>query len=98
MRQEFDNASDGVFQGQHCMVFYTDAPELQNFTSQIADLILPQNAHIELMRQYMNFHKDEGKVENVGSEQHENLERLRPRDLLNTINILEMRTIDMLAA
>lgn len=57
MRQDFDNSSEGTFQGQHCMVFYRDAPELENFTSSLADLILPQSAHIELMRQYMNFNK-----------------------------------------
>lgn len=116
MKKAFDDPEDGVFQGQHCMIFYQDAPELVNVTSDAIDLILPQNTHIELMRQYMNFHKvrvgtaiclpsycSSTLVRNYADKMLA-VNSMRTTDdydqesFCNTINILEMRSIDLFAA
>lgn len=116
MRQEFDSESDGTFQGQHCIIFFKDSPEVSNFTEDTVDLILPQNVHIDLMRQYMNFHNAKlGTALCVPSVCSASRVRLIADKMLavnsmattndydqenfcNTINILEMRSIDMFAA
>jgi hypothetical protein len=117
---KFDDPADGNFYGQHCMVFFENDPEavdvVRNQTSSIADLILPQVIHIDILRQYMNVLKvnmatsicvpslcTAEKVKVIANRMLR-VHKMKTMDfydqevLCNTVNIMEMRSIDMLAA
>lgn len=116
MRYEFSDKADGVFQGQHCMIFFRSTGDGTNTSSTIKDFILPQVVHIELMRQYMNvYNKRMGTALCVPTQctarkVRELADRMLSSSMLkttadydqesfcNTINIHEMRSIDMFAA
>lgn len=117
---KFDDPSDGYFHGQHCLIFFENDPEANivslNRTPSIADLILPQVIHIDILRQYMNIldvnmatsicipslctaemvTKIANKMLVVNG--MKTVASYNQDSLCNTINIKEMRSIDMLAA
>lgn len=116
IQHEFKDPLDGIYQGQHCMIFFRDSPEVIDKNLTIQDLILPQMIHIDLMRQYINvFNARMGNSLCVPSVCSSRMVRLIADRMLaqnsmktttdynqevfcNTINILEMRSIDMFAA
>lgn len=117
MRHEFSDKGDGVFQGQHCMIFFKGSGVNSNLSSfSSAQFILPQLVHIELMRQYVNlYNRRMGTAVCVPSQCTANkvrelADRMLAQTMLkttldyeqenfcNTINIHEMRAIDMFAA
>lgn len=54
MRHEFEDPADGIFEGQHCMIFFRDSPSV-NKTDIQTNMLLPQTMmQIELLRQYIN--------------------------------------------
>lgn len=115
MKHVFKDSNVGVYQGQHCMIFFQDNPNATNTTATIQDMILPQVIHIDLMRQYANvFNVKLGNALCVPSVCSANMVRLIADNMLaknklktttdydqavfcNTINILDMRSIDMFA-
>jgi hypothetical protein len=120
MNIKFDDPADGHFIGQHCLIFFENDPESTNvrlnFTPSIADLILPQVLHTELIKQYMNVFKVNmatsicvpslctgdmvTKIANRMLSVHgmKKSEIYDQEILCNVVNIMEMRSIDMLAA
>lgn len=58
MKQSFDDPEDGLFEGQHCMVFFKDSPdtEIDPNSTHFEDMFTPQVHHMALMRQYVNFY------------------------------------------
>lgn len=119
IRHRFTNKADGVYEGQHCMIFFRDAEAegvKNTSTKDVQDLILPQVIHIELIRQYTTAYKVKiGTALCVPSVCTAKMVRTVADRMLaingmktaldydqelfcNTINILEMRSIDMLAA
>lgn len=117
MRHEFSDIDDGVFQGQHCMIFFKGSGVSSNLSAfNSAQFILPQLVHIELMRQYVNrYNRRMGTAVCVPSQCTANkvrelADRMLAQSMLkttldyeqesfcNTINIHEMRAIDMFAA
>lgn len=114
-RHTFDDPDDGTFQGQHCMVFFEDSPNI-TVNSEVEDLFLPIMVHIELMRQYMNFYKVQmgtaicipttcstvmvRSIADVmlSKNKLQTTRDYRQSSFCNTINILEMRNVDMFAA
>lgn len=114
-KHTFDDPVDGTFQGQHCMVFFEDAPNV-TVNSDVEDLLLPIMVHVELMRQYMNFYRVQmGTAICIPSTCSTEMVRAIADAMLsknslrttrdyqqssycNTINILDMRNIDMFAA
>jgi Nose resistant-to-fluoxetine protein, N-terminal domain len=115
-RHRFTNKSDGVYQGQHCMIFFREGNGTKNSSLNVQDLILPQVIHIELIRQYTTAYKVKiGTALCVPSVCTSSMVRTIADGMLavngmattmdynqeqfcNTNNILEMRSIDMLAA
>lgn len=115
-RYQFEDPTDGVFEGQHCMIFFKDSEEFKNVSDEIRNMVLPQNAHIELMRQYVNFYKVQmgsavcvssfctpGMVREIAdamlaSNKMKTTNNYIQSTFCNTININEMRPVDMFAA
>lgn len=54
VKHYFDDDADGVFQGQHCMIFFSDTGISPKNSSVVPEFILPQVTHIDLIRQYLN--------------------------------------------
>lgn len=116
MSHKFEDSADGVFQGQHCMIFFKDSEKVVNESLRIQDLILPTTVHIELLRQYINFYNQKlgtamclpstcttAKVRQIADRMlaHNSLKTTRDynqENFCNTINILDMRPVDMFAA
>lgn len=53
---KFEDIRDGIFRGEHCLVFFADSKGINVTTDHLEDLLLPQVIHIELIRQYVNLH------------------------------------------
>lgn len=118
MKQPFDDPEDGLFEGQHCMVFFKDRPEgeVNPNATDFDNMFSPQTYHLALMRQYVNFYNVKlstamcvpsvctpEMVRNIAdgmlgiNSMKTTLDYNQDR-YCNTINILEMRNVDMFAA
>lgn len=114
-KHTFEDPEYETFQGQHCMVFFEDSPNV-TVNSEVEDLFLPIMVHIDLMRQYMNFYQVQmGTAICIPTTCSTEMVRFiadamlsknklqttrdyRQSSFCNTINILEMRNVDMFAA
>lgn len=115
-RHQLDDPTEGVYEGQHCMIFFKDTEDFKNVSAEVKNMVVPQNAHIELMRQYVDFYKVQmgsamcvssyctpGMVREIAdamlsSNKLKTTDTYIQSSFCNTININEMRPIDMFAA
>lgn len=115
-RHQFDDPTEGVYVGQHCMIFFKDTEDFKNVSAEVKNMVVPQNAHIELMRQYVDFYKVQmgsamcvssfctpAMVREIAdamlaSNKLKTTDTYIQSSFCNTININEMRPIDMFAA
>ncbi|CRK95084.1 CLUMA_CG008562, isoform A [Clunio marinus] len=115
MKQDFDSDESGIFQGQHCLVFFKISDIVESFASNERDTILNHIFEIDILSRYMNVSKSKvGTAICIPSFCSTKMVRRIADSILangnlktttdykqglycNTINILEMRQIDMFA-